>query len=246
MSRVDVDRRSKRYGSVARAGRRSPSISPMANSSGCSALAAAARRRCCAPSPVSSIPDDGDDCHRRRPGRARRRSKSRGIGMVFQNYALFPHMTVADNVAFGLDVRACARSEREPAASRAARPGAARRLWRPPSAPALRRPAAARGAGPRARHQARACCCWTSRSARSTRAAQDMQVELKQIQREIGITTIFVTHDQEEALTIPTASPSSMRAGWSRSERLSRPMNGPRAYLPPSSLAMPMSSAAWW
>ena len=74
----------------------------------------------------------------------------RGIAMVFQNYALFPHLNVADNITFGLSVR------RLPAAERAQRLGRGRRAARPGRAAAaqalaaVRRPAAARGAGPRA------------------------------------------------------------------------------------------------
>src|SRR3954467_8427024 len=92
----------------------------------------------------------------------------RNTGMVFQSYALFPHLTVAHNVAFGLEMRKLPRPdidkrvdealarEAEAAAPRSEQPreggagaGARRRLRPPPAAPALGRPAAAGGAGPR-------------------------------------------------------------------------------------------------
>ena len=77
----------------------------------------------------------------------------RDIGMVFQNYALFPHMTVARNVAFPLEMRNVATARDRAAGRRGAGAGRARRPGRAPAAPALRRPAAARGAGPRHRLQ---------------------------------------------------------------------------------------------
>ena len=79
----------------------------------------------------------------------------RNAGMVFQSYALFPHMTVAQNVAFGLEMRKLPPRRHRAPRRGGAGAGAARRLRRPPAAPALGRPAAARGAGPRARHPAR-------------------------------------------------------------------------------------------
>src|SRR3954468_806840 len=95
----------------------------------------------------------------------------RNTGMVFQSYALFPHMSVAENVAFGLEMRKLARAEIETRArealrlvrpgglgarrARSAAAGAARRLRGAPAAPAPRRAAAARGAGARARDPAR-------------------------------------------------------------------------------------------
>ena len=69
--------------------------------------------------------------------------------------------------------------------------------------PALRRPAAARGHRPGPGEQARRSCCWTSLWAPWTcRLRKDMQNELKRIQQQLGITFIYVTHDQEEALAM--------------------------------------------
>jgi hypothetical protein len=78
----------------------------------------------------------------------------RGIGMVFQNYALFPHMTVGENLSFPLEVRGMGKSERE-------RRSSARSTWcrwalrQPPPGAAVGRPAAAHRAGPRAGVRAR-------------------------------------------------------------------------------------------
>ena len=71
----------------------------------------------------------------------------RDVNMVFQSYALFPHMSVFDNVAFGLRRKSVGRREIGAAGQRDARAGAARRQVRPPPARAVRRPAAARRAG---------------------------------------------------------------------------------------------------
>ena len=127
----------------------------------------------------------------------------RQIGMVFQAYALFPNMNVADNIAFGLKVARRPRAEHRAArrgdagADRARRASASafRSSCRAASSSAWRWPALWR--------RSRACCCSTSRSRRSTpRSACRCASRSAQIQRELGITTIFVTHDQEEALSI--------------------------------------------
>ena len=80
-------------------------------------------------------------------------ANQRNIGIVFQNYALFPHMTVAENVAYGLRARGMRGAEVAGAVVALPRHRPARRLPRAPAAPALGRPAAARGARPRARRR---------------------------------------------------------------------------------------------
>ena len=81
-------------------------------------------------------------------------ANQRNIGIVFQNYALFPHMTVAENVAYGLRARGVRGPEIEATRLALPRHRPARRLPRAPAAPALGRPAAEGGARPRARRRA--------------------------------------------------------------------------------------------
>ncbi len=126
----------------------------------------------------------------------------RAIGMVFQSYALFPHMSVDDNVAFGLARRGVRGAE----ASR--RVGEALEMVRL-SGFGARRPKELSGGQQQRVALARAIVTRPRvllldepLSALDRRLRQEMQVELKRIQREVGITTIFVTHDQEEALAL--------------------------------------------
>jgi putative spermidine/putrescine transport system ATP-binding protein len=126
----------------------------------------------------------------------------RRIGMVFQNYALFPNMSVADNVAFGLSVRGEAKATVATQVQRALDLVQLGTLG-------SRRPHQLSG-GQRQRVALARAIVTKPRvllldeplSALDKALRVDMQVELKRIQREVGITTIFVTHDQEEALTM--------------------------------------------
>ena len=95
-------------------------------------------------------------------------ARLRDVNTVFQEYALFPHMTVAQNVEYGMRVRGVAKSERRRRTSDAL--DMVRLADQAATAPrsAVGRPAPARRAGPRARRRGRACCCSTSRSAPST------------------------------------------------------------------------------
>jgi spermidine/putrescine ABC transporter ATP-binding subunit len=126
----------------------------------------------------------------------------RNIGMVFQNYALFPHLSVAENIAFGLDVRGV------PAAEIKQRMTESLDLVRLSGLEA-RRPRQLSGGQQQRVALARALVTRPQvllldepLSALDKHLRQEMQVELRRIQRQIGITTIFVTHDQEEALTL--------------------------------------------
>ena len=126
----------------------------------------------------------------------------RDIGMVFQNYALFPHMTVFENIAFGLEVRGTPTAEIEQRVQEMLAlvrlPGLGGRKPRQLSGGQQQRVALARALVTRPR----VLLLDEPLGALDKRLRQEMQVELRQIQREVGITTIFVTHDQEEALTL--------------------------------------------
>ncbi len=126
----------------------------------------------------------------------------RDVNTVFQSYALFPHMTVAENVSFGL---AC---KKVPKAERAGRVAEALELVEL-SALAARRPAQMSG-GQQQRvalaralvNRPRALLLDEPLGALDLRLRKQLQIELSQIQREVGITFIHVTHDQEEAMTM--------------------------------------------
>jgi spermidine/putrescine ABC transporter ATP-binding subunit len=126
----------------------------------------------------------------------------RDMGMIFQSYALFPHRTVAENVAFGLRMRAIAKSEIEERVTQALRQVALEGYQD-------RRPAQLSGGQQQRVALARAIVirprvllCDEPLAALDRKLRQSMQFELKSLQQELGVTTIFVTHDQEEAMTI--------------------------------------------
>lgn len=126
----------------------------------------------------------------------------RNVGMLFQNYALFPHMTVGENVAFGLEMRGISKAECETRVKKALdlvqlnsfadrlpvqlsggqqqRVALARALIIEPSMLLLDEPLGALDKGLR----------------------ESMQVEIRSLQQRLGLTTIMVTHDQDEALTM--------------------------------------------
>jgi spermidine/putrescine ABC transporter ATP-binding subunit len=126
----------------------------------------------------------------------------RGIGMVFQSYALFPHLTVAENIAFGLDVRKAGRQEIamrvEQMLALVRLPELGSRMPKQLSGGQQQRVALARALITRPK----VLLLDEPLGALDRRLRQEMQVELREIQRESGVTAIFVTHDQEEALTL--------------------------------------------
>jgi spermidine/putrescine ABC transporter ATP-binding subunit len=129
-------------------------------------------------------------------------TSERDIGMIFQNYALFPHMTVAANIAYGLRARGIAREE------------IARRVTEMLSLMKLagleeRKPRELSGGQQQRVALARALVIRPKVllmdepfSALDKNLRASMQVEVKEIQRRLGVTTIFVTHDQSEALSL--------------------------------------------
>ncbi|BDZ55066.1 ABC transporter ATP-binding protein [Agromyces marinus] len=126
----------------------------------------------------------------------------RPVNTVFQDYALFPHLTIAENVAYGLRVRGGSKAEREDAVSAALAQvrltHVASRLPHQLSGGQRQRIALARALILRPR----VLLLDEPLGALDKQLREEMQIELKAIQREVGITFIFVTHDQEEALTL--------------------------------------------
>ncbi len=126
----------------------------------------------------------------------------RGIGMVFQNYALFPHMTVGENLSFPLEVRGMARAEREVKVTRAldmVQMGAFLN----------RRPAQLSGGQQQRIALARALVFDPKLvlmdeplGALDKQLREHMQFEIKHLHESLGITVVYVTHDQGEALTM--------------------------------------------
>lgn len=137
----------------------------------------------------------GDDVTKKAPF-------DRNVNTVFQDYALFPHMNVLQNVAYGLRVRGVSKKDRTARALKALESVRLEHL-------AERSPAQLSGGQRQRVALARATVVEPSvllldepLGALDLKLREQMQVELKEIQRELGITFIFVTHDQEEALTL--------------------------------------------
>lgn len=138
---------------------------------------------------------DGKDAANMRPG-------ERGLGMVFQNYALMPHMTVYENIAFPLRVR------KVPEAEIRQRVSDVLKLVRLPNVE-KRQPKELSG-GQQQRVSLARCIVYSPAlilmdeplGALDKKLREQMQFEIKQLHAELGITMINVTHDQEEALTL--------------------------------------------
>jgi sn-glycerol 3-phosphate transport system ATP-binding protein len=126
----------------------------------------------------------------------------RGIAMVFQNYALFPHLSVADNITFGLSVRKVAAAE------------SARRLQQTADLLGLqalleRKPSQLSGGqqqrvalGRALVAQTRVCLMDEPLSNLDAQLRQEMRRELRELQQRLGLTVVYVTHDQTEAMSM--------------------------------------------
>ncbi|MFC7399083.1 ABC transporter ATP-binding protein [Chelatococcus sp. GCM10030263] len=129
-------------------------------------------------------------------------ANKRELGMVFQHYALMPHMTIFENVAFPLRVRRRSRAEIDAEVAKALR------LVRLPDLGA-RKPRELSG-GQQQRIAIARCLVYSPSiilmdeplGALDKKLREELQLELKRLHRELGITVLYVTHDQEEALTM--------------------------------------------
>ncbi len=126
----------------------------------------------------------------------------RGIGMVFQNYALFPHLTVSENLAFPLEVRGLGKSDREAKVKRALEMVQMSEFG-------VRRPAQLSGGQQQRIALARALVFDPDLvlmdeplGALDKQLREHMQYEIKHLHENLGITVVYVTHDQSEALTM--------------------------------------------
>src|SRR5215831_4599274 len=128
--------------------------------------------------------------------------RERGVGLVFQNYALFRHMTVADNIEFALRVRRVKSKERRQRRQELLRlvalEGMDERLPAQLSGGQQQRVAVARALA----HKPEVLLLDEPFGALDAKIREELRRTIRQVQRELGITTVLVTHDQEEAFAL--------------------------------------------
>ncbi|HEY1283510.1 MAG TPA: ABC transporter ATP-binding protein [Steroidobacteraceae bacterium] len=129
-------------------------------------------------------------------------ARERGVGLVFQNYALFRHMTVADNIEFALRVRRMRRADRTQRRTELLRlvalEGMDERLPAQLSGGQQQRVAVARALA----HKPEVLLLDEPFGALDAKIREELRRTIRQVQRELGITTVLVTHDQEEAFAL--------------------------------------------
>ena len=179
--------------------------SPMASSSCCSGRPARARPRRCALSPGLERPDAGQRADRRTRRHGRIAPAERDVAFVFQQYSLYPHLTVFDNLAFPLrsPARRIADERYRRAALERSRSCCASQHKLGNRATQLSGGEMQRVAIGRALVRRPAIYLMDEPLPRSTpSSARELRLELKRIQRDLGATMLYVTHDQIEAMTM--------------------------------------------
>ena len=129
-------------------------------------------------------------------------ARARGVGFVFQHYAPFKHMTVHDNVAFGLTVRKRPKAEIRERVHELLGLVRLEGLAEPLSVTAVGRSAAAHGAGRALAVQPKVLLLDEPFGALDAQVRGELREWLRRLHEEIHVTTIFVTHDQEEAMEV--------------------------------------------
>ena len=152
-------------------------------------------------------------------------AKDRDVAMVFQSYALYPHMTVFQNIAFPLEMAKVAKAEIEPAVREAARKVKIDHLLdRKPgqlSGGQQQRCALARAIV----RKARLFLLDEPLSNLDAKLRLETRIELKKLQRSLGVTAVYVTHDQEEAMTLADRMAVFMEG---QIQQIGRPLGGVR------------------